>query len=80
MHRHAARGLTEDGDVVRIAAKRCNVGLHPLQGGNLIRVRVVALDLVGMLAAQRGEREEAEATETVVERHQHNALLRERDP
>ena len=67
MHRDAARGESEDRDVVRIAAERGDVPLHPLQGRDLVHVGVVALGLVRMLAAQRGEREEAEAPQAVVD-------------
>ena len=80
MHRDAARGLAEDGDVVRIASERGDVLLHPLEGGDLVHVGVVALELFRMLAAQRGEGEETEAPETVVEGDQDDALLGELDP
>ena len=65
---------------VRIASERGDVLLHPLEGGDLVHVGVVALELFRMLAAQRGEREEAEAPQTVVEGDQDDALLGERDP
>ena len=80
MHRDAARRLAEDGHVVRIASERGDVLLHPLEGGDLVHVGVVALGLVRMLAAERGEGEEAEAPQTVVERDEHDALLGELDP
>ena len=78
VHGDAARGEPEDGDVVRIAAEGGDVPLHPLQGRDLVHVGVVALGLVGALAAQRGEREEAEASQAVVEGDEDDALLGER--
>ena len=80
MHRDAARGLAEDGHVRRIASERGDVPLHPLEGGDLVHVGVVALELFRMLAAQRGEREEAEALQAVVEGDEDDALPGERDP
>src|SRR5947209_20042047 len=74
MHRDAARGLAEDGDVLRVAAERGDVPLHPLEGGDLVHVGVVALELFGMLSSQRGEGEETEAPQTVVEGDQDDAL------
>ena len=80
MHRDAAGGLAENGDIVRIASERGDVLLHPLEGGDLVHVGVVALGLFRMLLAQRGEGEEAEAPQTVVEGDQDDALLGELDP
>ena len=80
MHRDAARRLPEDGDVLRIAAERGDVLLHPFEGGDLVHVGVVALGLVRMLVAQRREGEETEAPQTVVERDEDDALLGELDP
>ena len=80
MHRDAARGLAEEGHVFRIASERGDVPLHPLECGDLVHVGVVALELFRMLAAQCGEREEAEAPQTVVEGDQNDALPGELDP
>ena len=54
--------------------------LHPLQGRDLVHVRVVALGLVRALAAQRGEGEEAEAPQAVVDADEDDALLGELGP
>ena len=79
VHRDAARGESEDRDVVRIASEPGDVPLHPLQGRDLVHVGVVALGLLRALAAERGEREEAEAPQAVVEAHQDDAILGELD-
>src|SRR6266699_312234 len=80
MHGDAARGLTENGDVLRVAAERGDVPLHPLEGGDLIHIRVVALEFFRMLLAQSGEGEETEASQTVVESDQDDALPGELEP
>ena len=51
MHGDAACGKAKDSDVIRIAPKRCDVAFDPLEGSDLIHVRIVALQLVGTLAA-----------------------------
>src|SRR5947209_8803034 len=79
MYRDAARRLTEDGDVLRIAPERGDVLLYPLEGGDLVHVGVVALGLFGVLAAERGEGEETQTPETVVEGDQDDALPGELD-
>src|SRR5947207_14281756 len=80
MHRDAARGLAEDGDALRVAAERSDVPLHPLEGGDLVHVGVVAFKLFRMLSVKRGEGEETEAPQTVVESDQDDALPGELDP
>ena len=61
-----------------IAAEGGDVPLHPLQRGDLVHVGVVAFELVRALAAQRGEGEEAEAPQAVVDGDKDDALLGER--
>src|ERR1044072_2465763 len=74
MYRDAARGLAEDGDVLRVASERGDVHLSPLEGSDLIHVGVVALGLFGVLAAERREGEETQTPKTVVEGDQDDAL------
>src|SRR6185437_2701353 len=75
----ATGGKPEDRDVVRITSEGGDVSFHPLQGGDLVHVGVVALRLVGMFAAQRRKREEAEAPDAVVHGDKDNALPGEAD-
>src|SRR6201989_1167101 len=74
MYRDAARRLAEDGDVLRVASECGDVLLYPLEGGDLIHVGVVAPGLFGVLAAERGEGEETQTPETVVEGDQDDTL------
>src|SRR5438093_5172692 len=80
MHGDAASGLTKNGHIVWIASERGNVLLHPLEGGDLVHVSVVAFGFFRMLLAQRGEREESESPQPVVEGDQDDSLLRELAP
>src|SRR6266581_4255996 len=77
MYRNPTGRLAEDGYIFGIASKRGNVLAHPLEGGDLVHVRIVALRLFRMLLAQRGKREETEAPKTVVKSDQNDALLGE---
>ena len=59
---HAVDGDTtrrepKDGDVVWITSKSSDVPPHPLQGGNLVHVGIVALVLIRTFAAQRRKRD-----------------------
>jgi hypothetical protein len=80
VHRDAARGESEDRDVVRIASERSDVALDPLQGRDLVHIRVLALGLVRPLAAQCREGEEPEASQAVVDGDKDDALFCELDP
>src|SRR5580658_5446158 len=71
MHGDAACRKAKDSDVVRVASKRRDVAFDPLEGSDLIHVRIVALQLVGTLAAQRREGKETEAAYAVIGGDQH---------
>src|SRR6266496_1066988 len=77
MYRDATRRLAEDGDILRIASERSDIPLHPLERGDLVHIGIVALDLFRKLTAQRGECEEPQAPQTVVEGDQDYTLLGE---
>ena len=65
-HGQATGRLARDRDVVRVAAERADVVLHPAQGGLLVHQPVVA----GRAAGPRRQRrvgEEAERAEPVVD-------------
>lgn len=80
VHRDTARGEPENSDVVRIASKCGDVALDPLQGRDLVHVRVICLGFARTLAAQGGEGEEPEASQAVIGGHQDNAVFGELDP
>jgi hypothetical protein len=72
-----AGGLAEDRDVVRIAAERRDVLLHPLQHGDRVTERLVARRVAARLLRQLRVREEAERAEAVVEVDEDDSLLGE---
>src|SRR5262245_88329 len=68
----------EDRHVVRVAAEGGDVRLHPLQYGDAVGKRLVAGRVPTRFRGQLWVREKPERTETVVETHEDDALLRER--
>ena len=74
MHRDAASRFAENGHVVGIASERGDVLLHPRKSGDLVHISIVAFGFFRMFFAQRGEREEAEPPQTVIERYQDDSL------
>ena len=79
--RHATRGLSDDGDIPRIAAERRDVSLHPFEGRELIHVAVVAKDsAVGILFRELGMGECAEGPNAIVEAEDEEALAGEFAP
>ena len=73
-HRGCSRGLSEDGDVLRIPAKTLYIRLHPLQRFQLVEHAVVAGGMKRILRGELRMSEIAEDPKTVVYGHQHNAL------
>ena len=78
--RDTACGESKDSNVVWIASERGNVLLHPLEGGNLVHVGVVALRLIRMFLAKRREGEESETPDAVIGSDQDDALFSELSP
>ncbi len=68
-----AAGFAEDGYIARVAAEARNVGPHPLQRRHAVEHAGVARK---GLAAHRGQVQEAEDVQAVVDGHHHNALMR----
>jgi hypothetical protein len=74
-HVLAAGRLSEDRDVRRVAAEGRDVGLHPLERGDLVERAEVARGVARVAAlAQRRVPEPAERAEAVVERHHDHAM------
>src|SRR5262245_11503829 len=73
----AATRLTEDRDASWIAAERCNVSLHPLQRLDEIELSVVAGSVVRRFGREPRVRKVAEWPETMRDRHDHGASLRQ---
>ncbi len=71
----ASRGLSEDGDVVGVSAKGCDVVLYPLQGLYLVEEAIVAGTPLGVFFRKSGKRQEPEGTQPVVDGHHYNAFL-----
>ena len=69
--------LAEDREVVRVAAERRDVVLHPGEGGNGVEERLVAGRFAARLLGEFRVREEAECAEAIVEVDEHHALLRQ---
>ena len=76
-HAGAAGRFTEHGDIVRITAERGDVRFHPTERRDLIHQTVVAACVLRIRRSQRRVREETEPAEPIVQRHQHDAALRE---
>ena len=74
-HANAARGLTHDRHVARIAAERSDVLLHPSERFDLIQKAVIAGDSVRRFRAQLRQREPAERTEPVIDGYKNHAVL-----
>ena len=68
---HAASRLAADGDVLRIAAERRNVALHPAGGELLIQEAEVGRG-IGRLRRDLRVAQEAEAVQAVAHRHHHD--------
>ena len=73
-HRGSPRGLSEDGDILRIPAKILNICLHPLQRFKLIEHAVVAGGASGIFRGELRMSEKAEDAKAVVDGYQYNAL------
>jgi hypothetical protein len=67
---HRARRLPEGGDVRRVAAEGGDLLAHPAQRGELVAEPDVGLTAI--------ERQEALEPEAVIDRHEHDAVTRER--
>ena len=63
--------------LVGIAAEGRDIGLHPLQRGEVVHHAVVGERLARLLGGQRRVGEEAEAAQAVVDGDQHHAALGE---
>ena len=74
----AAGGLAEDSHLGRVAAEGRYIVVDPLQGGDLVHDTVVAGHVVGALGSEFGMGEITELSDTVIDRHKYDALLRER--
>src|SRR5262249_40803566 len=72
-----ASGLAKDGDTRGVAAEARDVALHPLQGRDLIENGVVARRASRPFSGERRMRQESENAESIVERDDDGALLRE---
>ena len=72
----AARGLSEDGDIVRVATEGRDVLLHPIEGADGVEGAEVARALGGAAfpTAERGVPEPPEGPEAVVDRHHHDVV------
>src|SRR6266567_8981172 len=68
-HAHAACRFTKDRDVVRVASKGCDVFLHPVKGGDLVKQTEV-----GVSVAQE---EEAVYTQAIVDGDAYHAIAGE---
>ena len=72
--------IAKDRDAFRIAAEGCDIPLHPLKRGGLIKERLVGSAAAIGFASKVGMREESEDPQTIVDGDQHHALLGQRFP
>jgi hypothetical protein len=72
--REGAGGMAQDGHLARIAAELVDIGLHPLQPGDLVHQAVSARPMAAF-AAERGRGQEAERADPVGDGDEHHALL-----
>ena len=76
LNAHGTGALAHDRNIVRISAEGGDVVLDPFQRSDLVQHAVVAGHVMCTLGRKRGMGEESEDTETVVEGHEHNSVLR----
>ena len=75
LYAHASCGLTEYGNVFRVAAEFCDIFFYPFQRRNLIENRIVSASSDAALLGKPRMRQESEGTETIVDRYQNHTAL-----
>ena len=75
LYTHASCGLTEYGDVFRVAAECCDIFFYPFQRRNLIENRIVSASSDAALLGKPRVCQESEGAETIVDRYQNHTAL-----
>ena len=75
LYAHGPRALSENRDIVTVAAKRPDIFIDPLQPGDLIQNAVIAGDSPLTLSRQPGVGKKAEDVAAVFHTHQDHAAV-----
>src|SRR5699024_12443627 len=75
MNRYAPGRKTENVHIIRIATECPDILLYPLKGSNLVHIGVTAFWLLWVLFTQLRKCKMAEASQTIVDGHQNDALF-----
>ena len=67
--------LAEDRDIVRIAAKGCDIVANPGEGCDLVEQAVIARHAARIICTQRRVRDIAEHTQAIIDGDQNHAIL-----